>query len=241
MRGAFATRPGSQVDNLRVLLVDDVMTTGATLDSCAKALREAGAKSVVGLTVARAVLKNAAEHLQVRIVPEGSAMSARRPSWSIPGGAIPPKQPERLCPAQRVPPAVDIPSPITARRMALMQEPVLVLNATYEPINVTAVRRAMVLMLKGVAQAEELHNAEVHSAAHAHRVPSVIRLLAYRHIPQQSRALSRKNILLRDRNTCQFCGRIFPSSELTLDHVVPRSQGRAVIVGESGGVLLPLQ
>ena len=56
-------------------------------------------------------------------------------------------------------------------------------------------------------------------------VPSVIRLLAYRHIPQQSRALSRKNILLRDRNTCQFCGRIFPSSELTLDHVVPRSRG----------------
>jgi 5-methylcytosine-specific restriction endonuclease McrA len=109
--------------------------------------------------------------------------------------------------------------------MALMQEPVLVLNATYEPINVTAVRRAMVLMLKGVAQAEELHNTEVHSAAHTHRVPSVIRLLAYRHIPQQSRALSRKNILLRDRNTCQFCGRIFPSSELTLDHVVPRSRG----------------
>jgi ComF family protein len=55
VRGAFATRPGSQVDNLRVLLVDDVLTTGATLDSCTRALREAGAKSVVGLTVARAV------------------------------------------------------------------------------------------------------------------------------------------------------------------------------------------
>jgi 5-methylcytosine-specific restriction endonuclease McrA len=113
----------------------------------------------------------------------------------------------------------------TTAKRSLMQEPVLVLNATYEPINVTAVRRAMVLLLKGVAQAEEMHNAEVHSAANAHRVPSVIRLLAYRHIPQQSRALSRKNILLRDRNTCQFCGRVFPSSELTLDHVVPRSRG----------------
>ncbi len=42
VRGAFATRPGSQVDKQRVLLVDDVMTTGATLDACAKALREAG-------------------------------------------------------------------------------------------------------------------------------------------------------------------------------------------------------
>jgi len=54
VRGAFATRPGSQVDNKRVLLVDDVLTTGATLDACARALREAGAKSVIGLTVARA-------------------------------------------------------------------------------------------------------------------------------------------------------------------------------------------
>ena len=113
--------------------------------------------------------------------------------------------------------------PLPGRRASMMQEPVLVLNATYEPINITAVRRAMVLLLKGVAQAEEVHTAEVHSAAHSHKVPSVIRLLAYRHIPQQSRALSRKNILLRDRNTCQFCGGVFPSSELTLDHVLPRS------------------
>ena len=116
-------------------------------------------------------------------------------------------------------------SPLAPHRGSLMQEPVLVLNATYEPINVTAVRRAMVLLLKGVAQAEEMHSSEVHSATHSHKVPSVIRLLAYRHIPQQSRALSRKNILLRDRNTCQFCGSVFPSSELTLDHVLPRSRG----------------
>src|SRR5580692_3194283 len=54
VRGAFATRPGSQVDNKRVLLVDDVMTTGATLDACARALLESGAKSVVGLAAARA-------------------------------------------------------------------------------------------------------------------------------------------------------------------------------------------
>jgi ComF family protein len=54
VRGAFATRPGSQVDKLRVLLVDDVLTTGATLDACARALLAGGAQSVVGLTVARA-------------------------------------------------------------------------------------------------------------------------------------------------------------------------------------------
>ena len=54
VRGAFATRTGSRVDNLRVLLLDDVMTTGATLDACTRALLDAGAKSVVGVTVARA-------------------------------------------------------------------------------------------------------------------------------------------------------------------------------------------
>lgn len=55
VRGAFATQKGARVDNLRILLVDDVMTTGATLDACTRALREAGAKKVIGLTVARAL------------------------------------------------------------------------------------------------------------------------------------------------------------------------------------------
>lgn len=54
VRGAFATRSGSQVDRKRVLLVDDVMTTGATLDACARALLASGATSVLGLTIARA-------------------------------------------------------------------------------------------------------------------------------------------------------------------------------------------
>ncbi len=126
------------------------------------------------------------------------------------------------------PPVDPVPSkPQSARpgRPSVMQAPVLVLNATFEPINVTAVRRALILMLKGVAQAEETSHTEVHSTSKAIQVPSVIRLLSYRHIPQQSRALSRKNILLRDRNTCQFCGTPFPASELTLDHVMPRSRG----------------
>ena len=55
VRGAYATRKGLRVDKLRVLLVDDVMTTGATLDACARALKRAGASSVLGLTVARVV------------------------------------------------------------------------------------------------------------------------------------------------------------------------------------------
>jgi 5-methylcytosine-specific restriction endonuclease McrA len=107
----------------------------------------------------------------------------------------------------------------------LLQEPVLVLNATYEPINVTAVRRALVLVLKGVATTEEEDGMFIHSSHLAFRVPSVIRLLEFRRIPYQTRALSRKNVLLRDRYTCQFCGRVMPAQDLTLDHVIPRSRG----------------
>jgi 5-methylcytosine-specific restriction endonuclease McrA len=106
-----------------------------------------------------------------------------------------------------------------------MHAPVLVLNASYEPINVCAARRAIVLVLKGVAMTEEENGHFLHSTRFTVRVPSVIRLLEYRRIPHQSRALSRKNILLRDRNTCQYCGTVLANGELTLDHVIPRSRG----------------
>ena len=85
----------------------------------------------------------------------------------------------------------------------VLHAPVLVLNASYEPINVCAARRAIVLVLKGVAMTEEENGHFLHAARLAMRLPSVIRLLEYRRIPHQTRALSRKNILLRDRNTCQ--------------------------------------
>lgn len=107
----------------------------------------------------------------------------------------------------------------------LLGSPVLVLNASYEPIHVCVARRALILLLKGVAAAEELSNDEVHSPSKVVPVPSVIRLLEYRRIPRQTRALSRKNILLRDRYTCQYCGGVFSANELTLDHVTPRSRG----------------
>src|SRR5580692_13120502 len=93
-----------------------------------------------------------------------------------------------------------------------LHKPVLVLNSSFEPMNVCAARRALVLVLKGVAAAEEHGSGQVHSARHALRVPSVIRLLEYRRIPHQTRALSRKNILLRDRYTCQYCHKTLPSS-----------------------------
>jgi 5-methylcytosine-specific restriction endonuclease McrA len=116
-------------------------------------------------------------------------------------------------------------SPEDCQPRSPMHAPVLVLNASYEPINVCAARRAIVLVLKGVAMMEEANGHHLHAARIAINVPSVIRLLEYRRIPHQTRALSRKNILLRDRNTCQYCGKILAAGELTLDHVIPRSRG----------------
>jgi 5-methylcytosine-specific restriction endonuclease McrA len=106
-----------------------------------------------------------------------------------------------------------------------LQKPVLVLNASYEPINVCGARRALVLLLKGVASLEEHSAQHVYSSRHTMRMPSVIRLLEYRRIPHQSRALSRKNILMRDRYTCQYCQATQSAGEMTLDHVIPRSRG----------------
>ena len=81
------------------------------------------------------------------------------------------------------------------------------------------------LVLKGIARTEEEHGLTLHAQRSRIAMPSVIRLLEYRRIPHQTRALSRKNILLRDRNTCQYCGEALPPGELTLDHVIPRSRG----------------
>src|SRR6202140_662625 len=75
----------------------------------------------------------------------------------------------------------------------VLHAPVLVLNASYEPIHVCAARRAIVLVLKGVAMTEEENGHFLHAARVAMRVPSVIRLLEYRRIPHQSRTLSRTN------------------------------------------------
>ena len=102
---------------------------------------------------------------------------------------------------------------------------VLVLNASYEPLNVCTERRAVVMIFKGVARMEEHNGHMLHSARLSIHAPSVIRLTEYKHVPFERRSLSRKNILLRDHSTCQYCGNQLPPAELTLDHVLPRSRG----------------
>lgn len=102
---------------------------------------------------------------------------------------------------------------------------VLVLNACFEPCNVVTVKRALTLVLGGKAVVESPGKETVQTAHATFPVPSVIRLIVYRRIPRMTRSVSRKNILLRDRFTCQYCGAVFVTSKLTLDHVVPRSKG----------------
>src|SRR5881227_2115454 len=103
---------------------------------------------------------------------------------------------------------------------------VLVLNASFEPINVCTVRRAVVLILKGVAHAEECSSHHwLHSSRFSMPTPSVIRLVEYIHIPFERKSLSKKNVLLRDHNTCQYCARVASPHDLTIDHVIPRSRG----------------
>ena len=102
---------------------------------------------------------------------------------------------------------------------------VLVLNASYEAINICNLRRAITLIFKGVACAEEETEHEIKSASMVIRIPTVIRLLKFIRIPYRAVRFSRRNVLLRDGYRCQYCEEQFAPSLLTLDHVIPLSQG----------------
>ena len=115
-----------------------------------------------------------------------------------------------------------------------MNSRVLVLNASFEPINVCTARRAIVLILKGVAHMEESSPKWIHSSRYSTPLPSVIRLIEYIHIPFERKSLSRKNILMRDNHTCQYCGHVLPPQELTLDHIVPRHRGQYGFIADRG-------
>jgi 5-methylcytosine-specific restriction endonuclease McrA len=99
----------------------------------------------------------------------------------------------------------------------------LVLNSAYEPLQFTTARRAFVLVLLGKAEMIEVDGFFIRSADQSFRLPTVIRLNRYVRRPAAGLTFSKKNVLRRDRHTCQYCGA--PGKELTLDHVLPRSMG----------------
>ncbi len=101
---------------------------------------------------------------------------------------------------------------------------VLVLNASYEPLNVTTLRRAHVLVFKGKAEVIEELDRPLRSATGAFQWPHVIRLVQYVRVPRAiQRKISRRALFARDGWRCVYCGT--SAGRLTLDHVVPRSRG----------------
>jgi 5-methylcytosine-specific restriction endonuclease McrA len=131
---------------------------------------------------------------------------------------------------------------------------VLVLNKLFMAVHVISVRRAFILLCKELAEVVSLEDGQfatydfqswreiseyrlknfqycadeddwVRTASTQIQVPRVIRLLAYEKIPRHTVKFNRRNIFARDNNQCQYCGKRFATSDLSLDHVVPRSQG----------------
>jgi len=112
----------------------------------------------------------------------------------------------------------------TSRYIFLAMSQVLVLNASYEPLNVTSVRRAHVLVFKGKAEVLEELDQPLRSASDTFQWPHVIRLVRYVRVPRAvQRRISRRALFARDGWRCVYCGT--SSGRLTLDHVVPRSRG----------------
>jgi len=65
----------------------------------------------------------------------------------------------------------------------------------------------------------------IHTVRFQIAVPRIIRLLGYDKLPRQDVKFNRRNIYARDGNRCQYCGEKMPTTDLSLDHVVPKSQG----------------
>jgi 5-methylcytosine-specific restriction endonuclease McrA len=106
---------------------------------------------------------------------------------------------------------------------------VLLLNASMQPLNVISHRRLIILLTKErVAFLDERSELEAAAALSGRRLPEgvvVVRLLRTIHVPRRLLRPNRRNLLLRDDHTCQYCGFMGAAAELTVDHIVPMSRG----------------
>lgn len=142
---------------------------------------------------------------------------------------------------------------MTAAVTGALSSSVLVLNRSYLAVHVISVRRAFTLMLRELAEVIHIEDGQyanynfeswrevselkaqfkadedredwIRSVNFEIQVPRVIRLLFYDRVPRHSLRLNRRNIFARDGHRCQYCSKHLPSSELSFDHVVPRSRG----------------
>ncbi len=128
---------------------------------------------------------------------------------------------------------------------------VLVLNRLYVAVRVISARRAFTMLCRDAAEVIDVNDGQycsypfhtwtelsefqrefepsrydwVKTVRFQVAVPRIIRLLDYDRLPAQIVKLNRRNLFARDRNLCQYCGRVFVTSELSIDHVLPRAQG----------------
>ncbi len=140
---------------------------------------------------------------------------------------------------------------MTSPKTTALSSSVLVLNRFYMAVHVINVRRAVGLLFRELAEvihfeegqygnynfetwleistmqaaSKQQHDDWIRSVNFELRAPRVIRLLSYDKVPRQTLRFNRRNLFARDGNQCQYCGKLFPTSELSLDHVLPRSRG----------------
>ena len=128
----------------------------------------------------------------------------------------------------------------------MLTQPVLVLNRLWQAVNVCTARRALTLLFQGHAHAvldrndgsfqtfnftewqhlsTENPSESVRTVSFVLRIPRVILLLVYDHMPKKEVKFTRHNIFERDKNTCQYCGKTCDRKDLNLDHVIPRDRG----------------
>lgn len=106
-------------------------------------------------------------------------------------------------------------------------EHTLVLNATYEPLNIVPWKRAIRLLCQGKVEVLAEYDREIRSLSFTVKMPSILRLLKYVKIRRrhQDVKFSRANIYARDHHTCQYCGKKCATENLTFDHVIPSVRG----------------
>lgn len=103
----------------------------------------------------------------------------------------------------------------------------LILNASFEPLHIVSWQRAIQLLFQGKVEVVEESDQEIRTVRFSMKVPAVLRLLSYVPLTRKKQVIrfSRANVFTRDNHRCQYCGKQFLKSHLTLDHVVPVVQG----------------
>ncbi|HHT9136130.1 MAG TPA: HNH endonuclease [Candidatus Wunengus sp. YC60] len=138
------------------------------------------------------------------------------------------------------------------QQVAALESSVLVLNKFFMALHVISAKRAFVLLCKESAEVisvddgkfssynfeswkdvslykvksglpDEDNTSWIRTVSFEIEVPKIIRLLFYEKLPQSNVKFNRRNIFARDENKCQYCGKRFPTSELSLDHIVPKA------------------